>query len=74
MGTTSNWVKTSGWGDYKQTPDRINARERKTYQQRVIDEVRKAWLYGKTAGSKSLVKLRGTLKRYKETSSKFKRK
>ena len=50
-----HWKKTSPFGDYLKTPDRLNAKKNK--QTMVIREARALYVTGKHTGSKPVNKL-----------------
>ena len=51
----SNWVKTSPYGDYRETPDRKFSHEKKNVH--IIRKSRALGICGKHAGSKPIARL-----------------
>ena len=51
----SKWIKTTEFGDYRKTPDRIAARTNKNVH--IIREARALFVVGKHAGSKPISRL-----------------
>lgn len=64
----THWKKTTPFGDYNQTPDRVNARTNRCVQ--MIREAKALYVCGKHAGSKPLKRLAKGLARVHEAQKK----
>ena len=51
----ANWIKTTPYGDYKETKDRVNSRT--SSQTMIIREAKKLGVAGRHAGSKPIKNL-----------------
>lgn len=64
----THWTKTTPYGDYSQTPDRVNSRTNS--QTMILREARKLGVVGRHGGSKPLSKiLNGLAKAHEAISS-----
>lgn len=62
--TMSKWIKTTSFGDYTQTPDRLNRKTNRNVH--IIREARALRVVGKHAGSKPIdTLLRGIARAHK---------
>ena len=68
----THWVKTSPFGDYSKTPDRINAK--KSSQTMIIREAKSLFVAGKHAGSKTTKRLLQGIAKAHEAQSALKKK
>lgn len=64
----SHWKKTSSYGDYRMTTDRVNARNNRNTH--IIRKARALGLIGKHAGSKPISKLLNSIRTF-EISNKI---
>jgi len=62
------WIKKTPFGDYNETPDRVNARTNRCVQ--MIREAKSLMLNGKHAGSKPLDRISKGLARAHEVQKK----
>ena len=58
----SHWKKTSSYGDYRMTSDRVNARNNRNTH--IIRKARALGLIGKHAGSKPISKLLNSIRTF----------
>ena len=58
----SHWKKTSSYGDYRMTTDRVNARNNRNIH--IIHQARILGLIGKHAGSKPISKLLNSIRTF----------
>ena len=58
----SNWKKTSSYGDYRMTTDRVNARNNRNIH--IIRQARILGLIGKHAGSKPISRLISSIRAF----------
>lgn len=58
----SHWKKTSSYGDYRMTTDRVNARNNRNVN--IIRQARTLGLVGKHAGSKPISRLLSSIRTY----------
>lgn len=58
----SHWKKTSSYGDYRMTTDRVNARNNRNTH--IIRQARALGLIGKHAGSKPISKLLNSIRTF----------
>lgn len=64
----THWTKTSPWGNYNNTPDRMNSRT--NAQTMILREARKLSVVGRHGGSKPLYRiLNGLAKAHEAISS-----
>jgi hypothetical protein len=63
----SNWVKTTPFGDYWDTPDRKFSREKKNIH--IIRKARALGLIGKHAGSKPIGRLIQSIRTFEMTNA-----
>ena len=59
----SHWKKTSSYGDYRMTTDRVNARNNRNIH--IIRQARTLGLIGKHAGSKPISRLLNSIHTFK---------
>ena len=58
----SHWEKTSSYGDYRMTTDRVNARNNRNVN--IIRQARTLGLVGKHAGSKPISRLLNSIRTF----------
>ena len=58
----SHWKKTSSYGDYRMTADRVNARNNRNIH--IIRKARTLGLIGKHAGSKPISRLLNSIRTF----------
>ena len=67
----SHWKKTSSYGDYRMTSDRVNARNNRNTH--IIRKARALGLIGKHAGSKPISRLLNSIRTF-EVNNKISKK
>ena len=65
-----HWVKKTPYGDYNETPDRVNARTNRNVH--IVREAKALMLNGKHAGSKPIKRILASLARAHEAQAKIK--
>lgn len=68
----NNWVKTSPFGDYSKTSDRVNAK--KNSQTMIIREAKSLFVAGKHTGSKTTKRLLQGIAKAHEAQAALKKK
>lgn len=65
----ANWIKTTEFGDYRKTPDRVKTSSNEC----IIRQARSLHIIGKHAGSKPISRLLKGISRAQESIERFKK-